>query len=179
MVAPVPADRGGPSARGAWRRRIAVVCAAMAILGVALGGSVLGFRRTGPIAARLQWFLGEWDASDSHEALTMWTWVTRVSPGSAEAHDRRGMALFDLGRDEDALRALDRAVALHAKEAFYYYHRGLVLTRLERYEEALSDLDRAVQLQPEDDRLREARDGARQQLSGSNHAAAETRADAP
>jgi tetratricopeptide (TPR) repeat protein len=60
----------------------------------------------------------------------------------------KGAALLALGRKEDALRALDRAVELEPTYAFGLGVRGEVLRQLGRPAEALESLDRAVAKDP-------------------------------
>ncbi|HXO28182.1 MAG TPA: tetratricopeptide repeat protein [Thermoanaerobaculia bacterium] len=60
----------------------------------------------------------------------------------------KGAALLELGRVEDALQVLDRAVALDPNYAFGLAARGQVLHLLGRFAEALESLQRAVALDP-------------------------------
>jgi tetratricopeptide (TPR) repeat protein len=53
------------------------------------------------------------------------------------------------GRVEDAIEAIDRALALAPARAEYHVHRGNLLYRLGRFEDAASALDRAAALDPE------------------------------
>lgn len=52
------------------------------------------------------------------------------------------------GRFEDALKVLERAIAIAPQDLGARNARGLVLTRLERYAEALASFDEVVALQP-------------------------------
>lgn len=52
------------------------------------------------------------------------------------------------GRFEDALRVLDRAVAIAPADIGAHNARGLVLARLERYADALATFDTVVAMQP-------------------------------
>jgi len=66
---------------------------------------------------------------------------------SAEALVRKGMALEQLNRFEEALAWYDRALNLDATLTRAYVGKGRVLNRLERYSEALECYERASQLQ--------------------------------
>ena len=62
----------------------------------------------------------------------------------------KGAALHALGREEDALKALDLAVELDRTYAFALGFRGDVLRQLGRFAEALQSLDQAVAAAPGD-----------------------------
>ena len=58
------------------------------------------------------------------------------------------VTLFDQERYEEALAALERALALAPNLALAWYDKGKTLNRLKRYEEALAAFERALQLDP-------------------------------
>ena len=70
-------------------------------------------------------------------------------PDNGVAHSNRGHALSELGRHEEALAALDRAVELLPDNGGTHSNRGKVLNALGRHAEALGALDRAVALAPD------------------------------
>lgn len=51
-------------------------------------------------------------------------------------------------RYQEALTAIERAIALDSTNAHAYYARGTNLAMLARYEEALTDFEHALQLDP-------------------------------
>ena len=57
--------------------------------------------------------------------------------------------LFELGRNEDALAACDRATELDPSNASAFHNRGWALAGLGRDEEALAAYDRAISLDPD------------------------------
>jgi Flp pilus assembly protein TadD/thiol-disulfide isomerase/thioredoxin len=63
--------------------------------------------------------------------------------------DRRGARAHYLGKDEEALEWLKKALAADPDSAQATYHMGLVLLALNRQEESLAFLQRAVVLDPE------------------------------
>jgi hypothetical protein len=69
-------------------------------------------------------------------------------PDCAEYSGKLGMALGSVGRGEEALDALDRAVELDAGLAEAHYNRGVILDRLGRGDEAVAAWRRAVELRP-------------------------------
>ena len=70
-----------------------------------------------------------------------------IDPDQARAHKLLGMALSHLGRHEDALASLDRAIAL-APSADAHGSRADALVALGRREEAVESYDHALALEP-------------------------------
>ncbi|WP_313904604.1 tetratricopeptide repeat protein, partial [Streptomyces sp. 15-116A] len=64
------------------------------------------------------------------------------------AHCEHGDALRNAGRDEEALAAYDRALALDPAYASAHASRGVALANLGRRTEALAALDHALDLIP-------------------------------
>jgi tetratricopeptide (TPR) repeat protein/TolB-like protein len=62
----------------------------------------------------------------------------------------RAIALSALGRNDDALASLDRAVKSDTTDDFAWRLRARTLSRLERYNEALASAEQAVRLDPTD-----------------------------
>jgi Tetratricopeptide repeat len=60
----------------------------------------------------------------------------------------RGASFLNLGRCEEALAALNQAIALDPSDAESYFGRGRTLRVLKRYEEALIALNQAIALDP-------------------------------
>jgi Flp pilus assembly protein TadD len=76
-------------------------------------------------------------------------------PHSVEvAHDlalgclEQGTLLGRLGREKEALKALDRAIELDPKLAAAYFNRGNVYAALGQRSKAAADYRQAVKLQP-------------------------------
>jgi len=59
------------------------------------------------------------------------------------------MALGYLGRNQEALKAVDTAIQF-ANYAYVWHHRGDVMYQLKRYPEAISSYEKAIQLDPQD-----------------------------
>ena len=66
----------------------------------------------------------------------------------ASVLDSRGVALFAIGRFEDALASYDRALSIKPENAETLYHRGLALANLWRYDEAIVAWQRALTIDP-------------------------------
>jgi hypothetical protein len=67
---------------------------------------------------------------------------------TATAWSDEGSRLLDLGRYEEAVVALDRAIQLDPSDASIHRHRGQALANRGLHEEALRDWDRAIELDP-------------------------------
>src|SRR6185503_6602909 len=84
-----------------------------------------------------------------------------LAPGYAEGWSNRGNVLKDLGRREEALQSVDRALALDPRltsvlvtrapaDPAAHHHRGILMMDLQRLPEALAAFDRALALRPGD-----------------------------
>ena len=67
---------------------------------------------------------------------------------NAPALHRRGNALKDLARLDEALASYDQAIAIHPNSAQVLKDRGTVLLQLSRLEEAKESFERAIALKP-------------------------------
>jgi tetratricopeptide (TPR) repeat protein len=101
-----------------------------------IGAALIRLYREAPSAQALGVLLATFDRA------------VELSPGDADAHYNRGVALARLGRHEEALAAYDRAVELRPDHANAHGNRGAALADLGRHEEALVAYDRAVELRP-------------------------------
>jgi len=72
-----------------------------------------------------------------------------LNPEDASALSNRSGALVNLGRDDEALAAFEKALALNPGDALVWYNQGVALGKLGRHEEALSSYDRSLELNPE------------------------------
>jgi tetratricopeptide (TPR) repeat protein len=97
-----------------------------------------------PFADRLQTF-----SSD----LALWDDAVRKIadprvPYADRPYRNRGVAHAILGRDAEALRDIDRAIALHPGNARSWFMRGTLHMRAARNERARADFDRALAIDP-------------------------------
>ena len=72
--------------------------------------------------------------------------AVRLDPEEATAHHNRGTALYNLGRDEEALAAYDEALRLDSEFVGAQRNRGNTLEALGRYDEAQAAFDEADRL---------------------------------
>lgn len=93
----------------------------------------------------------------------------------AQAHDARGVALFNAGRAADAADAFAKAVALCPNDATYLLRLAAALQMLNRPADALAYLDEALRLQPNRAAVHNNRGGALMSLGRVDEAAAALR----
>jgi tetratricopeptide (TPR) repeat protein len=65
--------------------------------------------------------------------------------------------LLDAGRNDEALAAYDRAIALEPKMAEAYLGRAVVLKKLARLDDALASVDKAIGMKGDVAKMYEAR----------------------
>jgi tetratricopeptide (TPR) repeat protein len=63
-----------------------------------------------------------------------------------EAWNNRGLALWNLGRYEEAIASYDKAVEIKPDKHEAWYNRGLALGNLGRYEQAVASHERALKI---------------------------------
>src|SRR5205823_2811398 len=78
--------------------------------------------------------------------IVLWLSILKIPDGWY----RKSLSLSGLNRYEEALEALDHALALDPQDAYSWYRKSLSLSSLDRDEEALEALDRALALDPQD-----------------------------
>jgi len=59
---------------------------------------------------------------------------------------RRGNALYQLSRYDEALAFFDKAIEIKPDDHYAWYHRGNALYQLSRYDEALASYDKAIEI---------------------------------
>ena len=85
---------------------------------------------------------------DFARALTSFDEGLRLAPDDLELVNRRGVALLELGRPDEALAAFDRVLAGNESHREALGNRGNALIKLNRPAEALESYDRALILAP-------------------------------
>ncbi len=95
--------------------------------------------------------------AEYRDEAALWRQTVRCAPGNARAYGNLGAALVSregfedtLAGGEEALRALDQAIALQPDYAKAYVNRGNVHAAAKHYAEALRDYNQALALQPDD-----------------------------
>ncbi|MEM6517899.1 MAG: substrate-binding domain-containing protein [Cyanobacteria bacterium P01_C01_bin.70] len=82
------------------------------------------------------------------KALTTGTALIGAGAVIARGLARRGTALANLGRPEEALQSLNRALEMNAEDAAAWIGKGNVLVQTEQLDEALFSFDKAIELNP-------------------------------
>lgn len=100
----------------------------------------------------------ESEAGDAGRAWAAFEEALRREPTLAAAWAGRGMLAYELGKVEDAIADLDRAVRL-SEEPSLLFNRAMALRAAGREREAVDDLTRALELDPDDLDIRLALSG--------------------
>uniref|UniRef100_UPI0039C6A069 tetratricopeptide repeat protein n=1 Tax=Nodularia chucula TaxID=3093667 RepID=UPI0039C6A069 len=80
---------------------------------------------------------------DYKQALASYDKALEFKPDNHDAWNKRGIALWNLGRYEQAIASFDKALEFKPDDHEACYNRGIALGNLERYEEAISSFDKA------------------------------------
>ena len=73
-----------------------------------------------------------------------------MNPEEAGAWYNKGLALYDMGKYEEAIKAYDKAIEINPEEAGAWYNKGLALYDMGKYEEAIKAYDKAIEINPEE-----------------------------
>ena len=82
------------------------------------------------------------------EAEALYRQVLSRQPDHADAHQMLGVLANQIGRSDEALRLLQRAIELNPKVPSYHNNLGLTLVSSGRARDAVAVFTRALQLQP-------------------------------
>lgn len=93
------------------------------------------------------WISGLWDMVDD-DVLETCTRAVEEANDSSSAIDSRALALFRVGRAEEALRDLDVVLARDPEQQYSRYLRGVIRRAVGREEEGREDLEAALFAQP-------------------------------
>jgi len=95
-----------------------------------------------------QWFERGIAAGDVHEKVRFFSEAIRLNKEYAEAYNNRGVAFFQLGDFDQALRDFNEA-ARQMPDCEVFNNRGVVRLRVRDFEGALDDFNSALRLKPE------------------------------
>ncbi len=87
---------------------------------------------------------------DYRDALSLWTDAAAKQPGNGRTHYGVGAALAQLGRDEEAIRAFRRSIALDPASVEAHTTLGLLLQKTGRAPDAAEAWAEALRLDPTD-----------------------------
>jgi tetratricopeptide (TPR) repeat protein len=97
----------------------------------------------------LQHAIAQFDAGQWSEALTGLDSVLREDPANRQALNYQARTYEAMGRLDQALRSIDRSLALHSNDSADHRNRGVTLLKLDRLEEAVESFDHALALRPD------------------------------
>ncbi len=83
------------------------------------------------------------------DSITLWNDVLQKFPESGLAYNNRGSAYNLLGKYDEAIADLDKAIQLSKESAVSYFNRGTAYEHLGQYEKAIEDYTEALRIQPD------------------------------
>jgi len=107
------------------------------------------FERAVEVASQMKWA----------EALALLQEFTQEKPGNADGHYLVGFMYNELGRREEAVRSIRKAIDIRPQRPYYYYKLGEIYADLGQPVEAKRLLEIANRLNPRDRDVKEALDG--------------------
>lgn len=111
-------------------------------------------------------------AGDAARAAELYAEATKCDPQNAVYHSNRAAALMQLGRDEEAARECEAAIALNPAYARSYSRLGAALHKLGRYQEALDrGYNKALAIDPTNATVRENKAACERDLQAATAAA--------
>ena len=69
---------------------------------------------------------------------------------SSDVYNNRGIAKYNLGQHEEAIKDYNKVIELNPNESAAYNNRGAAKKNLGQYEDALRDCKKALELCPND-----------------------------
>jgi tetratricopeptide (TPR) repeat protein len=91
-----------------------------------------------------------WYAQGDYERAASWySRAIIAEPALADAHYRKGIALRQLGKLQEALAALERVIQLDSSNPEPLYVKGIVLQELGQHQEAVAAYSKAIALSPQ------------------------------
>jgi len=98
------------------------------------------------------WNLGRWaDFRKLYSIeLECFDKIIESNPNDANALNNKGIALANLGKNEEAIQCCDKALEIEPKNAYALYNKGAALANLGKNEEAIQWYDKVLEIEPED-----------------------------
>ncbi len=106
-----------------------------------------------PNAPRTLYYLGYAHklAGDTGTALDYFEKALALDPNFDEVYESKAETLAQLGRRDEALQAINKAIeCVHVNPAFYYSSKGNILKHFEDWKGALECFSKACELQPKE-----------------------------
>lgn len=86
--------------------------------------------------------------NQKEKAITFFDKILQMDFTFMDAYREKAIALYDLGRYNDALTVIDKAVTLQNNFDEGYYYKGKILEKLNRFDEAIASYQRALLYDP-------------------------------
>ena len=100
------------------------------------------------VAAALGW--GTYQRNEVYQsALAIWNNTVENCPRNYRAYGSRGMANYDEGQYDAAIKDFDKAIELKSNFPESYNNRGNALNHKGQYDAAIRDYDKAIELKPD------------------------------
>jgi len=128
-------------------------CLMFGALVASLPVTVLGNRAFRAAGLAMIFFLGTWGAVHSgpwKNEVALFRYIVHTNPGYPNGYLNLGVALSREGRNEEAMKAYDKARELVPGWVDAAFNRGNLFYRMGRYEEALTDFDSVLKKEPGD-----------------------------
>ena len=97
-------------------------------------------------AAQALWQNGKY--TDPSKAKGYWDKVIAANPKMAEAYNNRGLAFYNLERQQQAINDFSQAIRMKPQYAEAFNNRGNAYYALDQYEKAEADFNKSLQLKP-------------------------------
>jgi len=97
-------------------------------------------------AAQALWQNGKY--TDPNKAKDYWDKVIAANPKMAEAYNNRGLAFYNLERQQQAINDFSQAIRMKPQYAEAFNNRGNAYYALDQYEKAAADFNKSLQLKP-------------------------------
>ena len=97
-------------------------------------------------AAQALWQNGKY--TDPNKAKDYWDKVIAANPKMAEAYNNRGLAFYNLERQQQAINDFSQAIRMKPQYAEAFNNRGNAYYALDQYEKAEADFNKSLQLKP-------------------------------
>jgi len=72
----------------------------------------------------------------------------KIKPDDADAWEKRGKALSELDKYEDAIASFDKVLDIKPNDAFVLSNQGKALEKLGKYQDAIASFDKAIEIRP-------------------------------
>ncbi len=106
-----------------------------------------------------------WRSSFYEKAIEAFDRAIDKNTDFHQAYYGKGLALYDLGKQEEASQAFQQAIALEPNFYPGWYRQSLTLLNLKQYARALEVIDKAIALKPENNALYALQGDALQNLN--------------